>query len=122
MIDTLGGVDEATVVDLFAGTGALGIEALSRGAATAAFVERDRSAAALVQADVDALGLADRGKVVRLDVVRWLETAAPVDIAFVDPPYAFEQWPLLFERVQARLLVAESNRELDLGPRWELLR
>ncbi|HVF75170.1 MAG TPA: 16S rRNA (guanine(966)-N(2))-methyltransferase RsmD [Acidimicrobiales bacterium] len=122
MVDTLGGVDDATVVDLFAGTGALGIEALSRGAASAVFVERDRSAAALVQENLDALGLAERGKVVRLDVVRWLETAGPFEVAFADPPYAFEQWPVVFERVRAQLLVAESNRELDLGGRWELLR
>jgi len=122
MLDTLGGVDDATVADLFAGTGAFGIEALSRGASSATFVERDRAAAALVQANLDALGLAERGRVLRLDVVRWLDTAGPVDVAFADPPYAFDQWPVVLDRLQAGLLVAESNRELDLGARWELLR
>ena len=122
MLDTLGGVDELTVVDLFAGTGALGIEALSRGAARATFVERDRHAAALVQANLDHLGLAPAATVVRADAVRWVETAPPVDIAFADPPYAFDGWPGLLDTLRADLLVVESDRELDLGERWELLK
>ncbi len=54
----LGEIDEARVLDLFAGTGALGIEALSRGAASAVFVERDARAAAVLRENLDALGLA----------------------------------------------------------------
>lgn len=117
-------VDGCAVVDLFAGTGALGIEALSRGATSATFVEKDRAAAALVQANLDALGLAGRGRVVRLDVLRWLEVPppTPVDVAFADPPYAFDQWATLLERLDAGLVVAESDRELDLGERWRLLK
>ncbi len=122
LFSILGDIAGLRVLDLFAGSGALGIEALSRGAASAVFVERDRAAAALVQANLDALGLADRGRVVRLDVLRWLEAGSPVDVAFADPPYSFASWPVVAERVAAGLLVAESNRELDLGSRWELLR
>lgn len=122
VLQSLVDLEDATVADLFAGTGALGIEALSRGAAHATFVESDRGTAALVQANLDALGLADRGRVVRLDALRWAETAPPVDLAFADPPYAFEGWPVLFERLDAEVVVAESNRDLDLGARWGLLR
>lgn len=112
-------LDGATVADLFAGTGALGIEALSRGAAHATFVEHDRKAADLVTANLEALGLADRARVVRSDAATFTGT---VDVAFADPPYAFDDWHSLCERLDAGVLVAESDREVDLGERWRLLR
>jgi 16S rRNA (guanine966-N2)-methyltransferase len=122
MVESRGGVEGATVLDLFAGTGALGIEALSRGADHATFVERDRHAAALVQANLDALGFADRAGVVRSDVMRRLDALPAVDVAFVDPPYAFDEWGPLLDALRADLAVLESDRELDLGERWRLLR
>jgi 16S rRNA (guanine(966)-N(2))-methyltransferase RsmD len=83
----------ARVLDLFAGSGAGGIEALSRGAATAVFVERDPSAVSVISANLRAAGLGDAGRavVVRADVVAWLgrgNADAPFDIVIVDPPYA----------------------------------
>jgi 16S rRNA (guanine966-N2)-methyltransferase len=120
VFDLLQGVvdfDGTTVVDLFAGTGALGIEALSRGATHATFVDNDPAALALVRGNLDALGY--EGTVVRADARYWSGSA---DVAFADPPYAFDDWPALFERLDADVLVAESDREIDLGPRWELLK
>jgi 16S rRNA (guanine966-N2)-methyltransferase len=80
----------ARVLDLFAGTGAVGLEALSRGAAQAAFVESARSAASVLQANIDALGLP--GAVVhRCSVESFLAATAgerPFDLVFADPPYA----------------------------------
>ncbi len=81
------GVAGAEVVDLYAGTGSLGLEALSRGAASATFVERDRGALAALRRNVEAVGLG--GKVVARDVAAFLEgECGPYAIAFVDPPYA----------------------------------
>jgi len=75
------------VLDLFAGTGSLGLEALSRGAAAAVFVERDRRALGVLRANVAAVGLG--GEVVASDVGPFLERPGPAfDLAFVDPPYA----------------------------------
>ena len=113
-----GGVEDAVVLDLFCGTGALGIEALSRGAAHATFVDRDVD---LVRANLDALGFAAQATVVRADVLRWLDGAPSFDVAFADPPYAFGEWPALLARVDARLAVLESDRELDLGDRWRVV-
>ena len=80
-------VPGAAVLDLYAGTGSIGLEALSRGADSAVFVERDRKTAAVLQANVEAVGLG--GTVVVADVVAFLDGAeGPVDLAFVDPPYA----------------------------------
>src|SRR5947209_1526528 len=80
-LDSLGAVEGAAVADLFAGTGALGIEALSRGAVSAVFVDDDRAAVAVVRANLDATGLAGpHATVVQSDVLRWVRTAPPVDL------------------------------------------
>ena len=84
-------LDGAAFLDLFAGSGAAGIEALSRGAASATFVEKDQGAAAVIDANLRASGLAGpNASVVRWDVVRWLGEAQtiPFDAVLVDPPYA----------------------------------
>ena len=112
----------AAVADLFAGTGALGIEALSRGASAATFVERDRTAVETIRANLASTGFAERATVVHGDVLRWLEEGRAVDLALVDPPYSFDAWERLAARLQAGLAVFESDRELDLGDRWDVLR
>lgn len=87
-----GGFDDARVLDAFAGSGALGMEALSRGAASAVLCERDRGAADVVERNLRTLGLGrDRARLVRGDVLkRPLAPMAgkPFDLVFLDPPYA----------------------------------
>ena len=87
-----GRVAGARFADLFAGVGAVGLEALSRGAANAVFVEAAAGAAQAIRDNAAALGLAERATVVRGDVVRALRRPASAgwrfDLAFVDPPYA----------------------------------
>lgn len=81
-------VIDAAVLDLYAGSGAIGIEALSRGAASADFVERDRGALAAIRANLERTRLGDAARVLGLDVERYLATAdATWDLAFLDPPY-----------------------------------
>lgn len=76
------------VIDLFAGTGALGLEALSRGAAHALFVEDGTEARALIRDNVEALGVAGLCRIFRRDATRLGDVqAAPFDLAFLDPPY-----------------------------------
>lgn len=80
-----------TVCDLFAGTGSLGIEALSRGARRAVFVEKDRDAIACLTRNVEDLGISERAQVVRDDVFRFLARCVGegrhFDIVFADPEY-----------------------------------
>jgi 16S rRNA (guanine(966)-N(2))-methyltransferase RsmD len=83
----------ARFLDLFAGSGAAGIEALSRGAASAVFVERDGGAARAIRDNLARAGLAGAGAVVvRADALAWLRTdaasSAPFDVVVADPPYA----------------------------------
>jgi 16S rRNA (guanine966-N2)-methyltransferase len=110
----------ATVLDLFAGTGALGIEALSRGAAHATFVESDRAALAALRANLESTTFSSRATVIAGDATR-VDLPA-VDVAFADPPYAFAAWTELLVRVEARLVVVESDREVDLPEGWRVLR
>jgi 16S rRNA (guanine(966)-N(2))-methyltransferase RsmD len=84
-------IEGAAVLDLFAGSGSLGIECLSRGAASATFVERDRSVLAVVRKNLEALDLRELSRAIRGDAIRLLGRGlpgAPYDIVFVDPPYA----------------------------------
>ena len=74
------------MLDLFAGSGALGLEALSRGASSAVFVESDAAAAKVIERNLEKLGL--DGRIVRSDVVRHVAgTDERYDVVFVDPPY-----------------------------------
>ena len=85
-------VEGARVLDLFAGSGALGLEALSRGADSAIFVERAGPAIAILERNLAALGAADLGRIVRRDALAALGVLAAAkerfDLVFLDPPYA----------------------------------
>ena len=115
-------IDDARVLDLFAGTGALGIEALSRGARSATFVDSDRDAVAVIRTNLTGVALAG-GSVVQSDVLAFLRRAEPTfDLAFADPPYAFDGWDELFTLVTAPVVVAESDRELEPPAPWQVVR
>ena len=83
---------DAQVVDLFAGSGALGIEALSRGASSVTFVEREPPVAAILRQNLEALGYLERARIVRSDAVRWLASnrreVGETAIFLLDPPYS----------------------------------
>jgi 16S rRNA (guanine966-N2)-methyltransferase len=86
LFSMLGDVSGARVLDLYAGSGALGIEALSRGAESAVFVERDPRAASVIERNLSSLGL--QQEVLRQDAVRFLRRGAGTfDLVFCDPPY-----------------------------------
>jgi 16S rRNA (guanine966-N2)-methyltransferase len=78
---------EAAVLDAFAGTGALGLEALSRGAAEAIFIERDRDALATLRRNIETLGETARGRIVPGDATRPPRSTVACAVAFLDPPY-----------------------------------
>ena len=79
-------IDGARVLDLFAGTGALGLEALSRGAASATFVENGRKALGLIRDNIDKCRAGDAAQVIRRDATK-LSDGTPHDLIFLDPPY-----------------------------------
>ena len=123
--NSLGSMDElhgATVLDLFAGSGALGIEALSRGVDHVTFVDTSRAALDAVRANLETCGLTDRATVVRRDALEFLATMEPVGLALLDPPYDFDRWAELLDELRADTAVIESDRSIDTGPTATVVR
>lgn len=111
----------ATVLDLFAGSGALGLEAISRGATHATLVDIGRASIIAIDANVAALGLADQVTVHQSEVMRFVERLAPgqFDVALADPPYTVPFAERLvaefITRPFARLLAVEHPATVSLG-------
>ena len=123
ILGSRGGVEGLTVVDLFCGSGALGLEALSRGAAAATFVDQDPGALEAVRTNLMAVGLGDEpATVVRAALPGWLAGAPAFDLALCDPPYAFESWPELLRDLQAATAVLESSAPIALPEGWMIAR
>ena len=120
----MGGVDDLAVVDLFCGSGAMGVEALSRGAASATFVDHDPAALDAVRTNLAAVGLAgEAATVLRAELPAWLERSGRFDLAFCDPPYAFERLGRpcsAGSRPTSRCL--ESADEIAVPEGWEVTR
>lgn len=113
----------ARVLDLFAGTGALGLEALSRGAAAAVFVENGRRALALLEANIAGLEERARARIHRRDATRLGPADAAADLVFLDPPYGSALGALALAAARAggwiapgTLVVWEAEAEMDLPP------
>lgn len=124
-------VTGASVVDLFCGSGAMGLEALSRGASSVVFVDRSALALDAVRANAGHLGADERHiTVVQASLPRWLEAPSgttvsrhgPWDLALCDPPYAFAQWPRLLASLRARVAVLEAPAEVGVPGTWEVVR
>ena len=147
MLGSIGGVAGWRVADLFAGTGAMGLEALSRGARSVVFVEQDscalrvlRSNVAKVsshmnlvisevderqgEAGVNAAGerAVSACRIVAGDVMSFIHLPDQFDLALCDPPYVFDLWAGLLGGLRARFAVLESDRELPIGAGWETIR
>lgn len=118
-------VDGARVLDLYAGSGAVGLEAVSRGAVSAVLVESDARAAATARDNARALGLAERVTVRRDKVERILAADDGLyDLVFADPPYALEDdalarvLALLPDRLAPGALLVVERASRGSGPRW----
>jgi len=113
-------------LDLYAGTGAMGIEALSRGCVHATFVDRDPAAIRTIDDNLNSLGVSRMSvQVVRADAEAWLikESGQPFDFIFLDPPYALGAVPAAIRVIAKRkllspegVIVAETDRSFDNAP------
>jgi 16S rRNA (guanine966-N2)-methyltransferase len=126
VLHSLGAIDGADVVDLFAGSGALGIEALSRGAAHCTFVEPAPAAVTAIRTNLTTAGVAERATIETRTVEAYLAAGrGPVDVALCDPPYAYTGWDGLLAALAALpagLVVCESDRPIELPPGWDAAR
>ena len=123
LFDILGPrVEGAVFLDAYAGTGAVGIEALSRGAARCIFLERSRKAVAVIEENLELLDLAPRAQVLQGAVLAALPQH-PADIAFFDPPYELEtEYPAALAQVQAPLVIVQHSIRFNPGASHAALR
>ncbi len=120
-------VPGANVLDLYAGSGQLGIEAISRGAAHCVFVENNREALSVVKENVLSCKFSDRARILNMDAWEYLKIAKKeIDIAFVDPPYrsgAINKIMPLLEKIMSDrgIVVCEHEKELELPEEYGTL-
>jgi 16S rRNA (guanine966-N2)-methyltransferase len=119
MLDSLDALSGADVLDLFAGSGALGIECLSRGARSAVLVDNAPEAIAAIHQNLSVVDPGEeRVTVLRADALSYAGRAPAFDLVLADPPYGFDRWADLLERLapRARWLVAETGAEKGGSP------
>lgn len=113
LFSILGDLTDLRIADLFAGTGNLGIEALSRGAAHCTFVENDPQNIALIRQNLIHLGLEQQAEIVKSDVIKYLTTIPVFNLILADPPYKYPNYTELlaaFEKLTpATHIVLETN-------------
>jgi 16S rRNA (guanine(966)-N(2))-methyltransferase RsmD len=112
-------VSGVRILDAFAGTGAVGIEAISRGATRATFIERDTRAIKLIEDNISALGIAAECAIIRGDFMRTQAPAERFDLIFLDPPYELAELDEAIGRAAAAIapggrVVVEHSRKRDL--------
>ncbi|MEI7623271.1 MAG: 16S rRNA (guanine(966)-N(2))-methyltransferase RsmD [Actinomycetes bacterium] len=129
---SLGAIEGARVLDLYAGSGALGIEALSRGAASSVFVDNGRNARHAITTNLTTTGFTEQSTVVAQDALVWLRDSVAgwdrdrlhFDLVLIDPPYAAEDdlWSEVFDAIgvlaAGGVVVAESSRPITLPVGW----
>ena len=124
-------IEGARCLDLFAGSGALGIEAISRGAGECIFVERDRTLARNLQATLNRLKVGN-ARVINADALGWLgQGAEAFDVVFLDPPFSADLWAQAIRRLEANGWLAPAawihvesapGSAIDLPQNWQLHR
>ncbi len=121
-------MEGASVLDVFAGTGALGLEALSRGATSACFIESDPAALRALRTNIATCKAADRTEVIAIDALAVPEATRSAKLSFLDPPYGLNLVPRTLDRLRGggrigpgTLIVAEIGRDEGWHPDQPLL-
>ena len=117
MLESRGGLMDLTVADLYCGSGAMGIEALSRGAAKVYFVDSDASCLAAARTNLESLGLAGEAVYVRATLPVW-SPPDDLDLVLADPPYGPLDLAGLLKGVSALRVVVENDRHMDSPEGW----
>ncbi len=111
ILSNMMGLDDISALDLYAGTGSVGFETLSRGARRVVFVEADKRIAGVISRNAEALGMKDRCEIRMMKAERYIETAQETfDIAYVDPPYSLNTGTHeIIGNILAKRIVTESG-------------
>ncbi|MCL4445446.1 MAG: RsmD family RNA methyltransferase [Actinobacteria bacterium] len=120
ILGSMGAIEGASVLDLFCGSGAMGIEAASRGASSVTFVDSDFRVVEAVRENLTSLGVSIPGGVLCRRLPEWICESSEFDVAFCDPPYDFDDWGTLLRDLKAGVAVLESNRPVDGPSNWSV--
>jgi 16S rRNA (guanine966-N2)-methyltransferase len=121
-LHSYGLVESRSFLDLFSGTGSLGIEALSRGAKSVVFIDHHAEAINCIILNVEKLNYGSTSKILKTDALSFLERDDYFDVALLDPPYKYEHWGTLLKRVNAHSIVIESSEQVTLESDWEIIK
>jgi len=123
ILDSREALQGSEVLDAFAGTGAIGLEALSHGAKFVTFLERDKTAAKVISENIATLGVGDQTKLIKASVSAWMNTQkeSKFDIIFADPPYHDLQFSTVFKllgtlRTNGLMILSLPGRETAPEP------
>ncbi|MEC7924029.1 MAG: 16S rRNA (guanine(966)-N(2))-methyltransferase RsmD [Actinomycetota bacterium] len=108
--------------DLFAGSGALGLEALSRGAAQVTFVDHQKVCIDTIKENIETLGFAELSEVHHGSYLQELQHISKNDVVLLDPPYGFKDWNHIMESITAAAVVIESDHEISLPEPWNTVK
>lgn len=115
-------IEDRHFIDLFAGSGALGLEALSRGARKVTFVDNQKACIDVIQTNVAALGLEKNTEIILSDYVHQLGQIQADNVVLLDPPYKFENWEGLLNSIEAEVVVIESDRNVSIMEHWNIIK
>ncbi len=124
MLASLGVLEDAKVLDLYAGSGSFGIESLSRGADYVDFVERSQAGVEALNTNISTLGLGLKSRVHKVGVETFLKgnASSVYDIVFCDPPYKDNPWSDIFALINSSLLVGHAADPIELAASWDEVR
>jgi 16S rRNA (guanine966-N2)-methyltransferase len=115
-------IDGRHFIDLFAGSGALGLEALSRGARKVTFVDNQKACIDVIETNVGALGFEKNAEIILSDYVHQLGQIQADNVVILDPPYKFENWEGLLNSIEADVVVIESDRNVSIMEPWNIIK
>ncbi|MBC95628.1 16S rRNA (guanine(966)-N(2))-methyltransferase RsmD [bacterium] len=121
-LHSYGLINGRTFIDLFSGTGSLGIEALSRGAKSVVFVDNHAEAIDCIMLNVEKLNYGPSSKIQKADAINFLRKEDYFDVALLDPPYKYEHWGKLLKRINAKSIVIESSEPVTLESDWQIIK
>ena len=121
-LHSYGLVEDLCYLDLFAGTGSLGLEALSRGANSVVFVDNNELSVNTITHNLQMLGFDSKAEVRHQDAVMYLKEARDFDVAILDPPYEFNLWDQLISQIKSKVVVIETSQKIALNEYWKIIK
>jgi 16S rRNA (guanine(966)-N(2))-methyltransferase RsmD len=117
-LHSYGLVEGLRYLDLFAGTGSLGLEALSRGADSVVFNDNSELSVNTVTHNLQLLGFEDQAEISLQDAMTYLRKPEDFDVVILDPPYEFELWDQLISQINSNVVVIETSQNISLNAHW----